>query len=477
VLSPFGMDNLLMPFKQVGTRAVTDYSSDWLPLLSFGLLDHGFLGGVYPYVILVGLLAASGAIALWLGDRHYFENVRADVVMEVIVALITVVLAFRFRRLVLFSALSLVPLLAAFLQSVKEALKHSQQMASIPVSQADVDVSKSAELSGNTVKSFSFVPPIAAALCLAVMAFLFWRAAVVPYLPGNPFRPERPLMRELMSFDSFSPSLIEFMRRNGFGETNIGEKFLTGWELSPYLMQAMPHISVFMDCRDQSIYPARVAKDYFTIIGVIREAGRDPLRLLDDYGVTCVALTTDPIDLQAALNLMRSKQWACVYADPKSILLVRPDSERFKRAIQSDLSGLWFPDHESRTLSRALLSHFLYGRIPPEVEEDLKSAARRNPWPNFYPLIVWGIDQDGQCYKPATVKYLISEVARLNEVDPYSDRKGAQAMESLVRIYEILQANALRCGNVEQAREFGRLKEDYQRKYDQLKDEFLGRFF
>ncbi len=41
-------------------------------------------------------------------------------------------------------------------------------------------------------------------------------------------------MRELMSFDSFSPSLIELIRRNGIGETNVGEKFLAGWELSPY---------------------------------------------------------------------------------------------------------------------------------------------------------------------------------------------------------------------------------------------------
>ena len=52
-LSSFGLDNLLMPFKQVGTRAVTDTPLTELPLLSFDLLDHGFLGGgsAYPYLI------------------------------------------------------------------------------------------------------------------------------------------------------------------------------------------------------------------------------------------------------------------------------------------------------------------------------------------------------------------------------------------------------------------------------------------
>ncbi len=60
------------------------------------------------------------------------------------------------------------------------------------------------------------------------------------------------------------------------------------------LMQAMPQIRVFMDCRDQSVYPEHIVTDYFTIMGVIRDRSRDPLALLDDYGVTCVALTTDP---------------------------------------------------------------------------------------------------------------------------------------------------------------------------------------
>ncbi|MBI5250435.1 MAG: hypothetical protein HY912_13155 [Desulfomonile tiedjei] len=479
LLSPFGMDNLFMPFKQVGTRAVTEYSADWLPLLSFDHLDQGLLGGgsVYPYLILLGLLIVSMGISFRLANRQYFRNVRADVVMEIVIALVTVVMAFRFRRLVLFSALSLVPLLAAIIQSTKDVLKRAGTPGLPSESQPDLELSRSEQPGHVHSGRASLISVAAASVCLAILVVLSWRAAVVPYLPNNPFRPERPVMRELMSFDSFSEPLVRFIRMNGIGETNLGEKFLVGWELSPYLLQAVPQIKVFMDCRDQSIYPDRVATDYFTIMGVITADGRDPLALLDHYGVTNVAVTTNPIDLQAAIRLMRSRKWACIYADPDSILMVRTDSARFKEALQTDLKGLWFPDEESRTLSRALLSYFLYGRIQPETLEDLKAVARSNPWPDLYVLIVWGMDENGSCFNARTVNYLVTEASRLSEIDPLRDKRGAQILESLTRIHEILQLNAFRCGDPEIAGRFESLKEDSQRKYEHLRARFLGRFF
>ena len=72
---------------------------------------------------------------------------------------------------------------------------------------------------------------------------------------------------------------------------------------------------------------------------------------------------------------------------------------------------------------------------------------------------------------------LLSEAARLSGVDPTKEKRGAQVLESLVRIYEILRMNALECGKPEADLGFDRLREDAQRKYDQLKDRFPGRFF
>ncbi len=186
VVSHFGIDNLLMPFKQVGTRAITAYSAELVASLELRSVGSRFPGR-WQHISLSDASRASGCVRRRIPKvRHQAvckKDVRADVVMEVVVALITVVMAFRFRRLVLFSALSLVPLLAAFYQSVKEALRHSERSVPVSALQADAESSTSQAPTGDGIRPGSFVAPIAAAACLTVMVFLFWRAAVVPYLP------------------------------------------------------------------------------------------------------------------------------------------------------------------------------------------------------------------------------------------------------------------------------------------------------
>ena len=407
------------------------------------------------------MLVVFIGVSLKFGNRRYLANIRADSAMEIIIALATVVMAFRFKRLVLFSALSLVPLFAALLQSIKAELESSRAQGLTSVPHSGLPISN--KPGDNSVQRASLLSSVGAVVCVSVMAFLFWRAAIVPYLPSNPFCTERPVARELMSFDSYSQSLVSFIRMNGIGETNFERRFLVGWELSPYLMQAMPQIRVFMDCRDQSVYPDRIATDYFTIMGVIRADSSDPLALLDQYGVTSIALTTNPIDLQAAIRFMQSRKWACIYADPDALLLVRADSDRFQEAVKTGLKGLRFPSEESRSLSRAFLYHFMHGYVPQDIVEDLEVVAKSNPWPNLYTLIVLGLEKSGSCFRQETVTYLLSEAARLSGVDPTKEKRGAQVLESLVRIYEILRMNALECGNIEADLGFDRLREDAQR--------------
>jgi len=187
-------------------------------------------------------------------------------------------------------------------------------------------------------------------------------------------------------------------------------------------------------------------------------------------------MTTGLIDFRAAVKFMQSRRWACVYADTKGLVLVRPDSAKFREAVKSDLKGVWFPDEDSRTLSRALLSHFMFGRIEPEVEDGLKSAAKRDPWPNYYTLITWGMAGVGSCFDRNTVQYLVSEALRLNGTDPARDKAGGQVLESLVRIYGILQENAVQCGEPEIGLRFQKLKNSAQNDYDRLRKSFLGRF-
>ncbi len=332
--------------------------------------------------------------------------------MEGGIALVTVALAFRFGRFVLFSALTLVPSAAFFLQTL---VTHLRQL------------DKGMHRSARTEKILTVV---AGCGLTGLMVFLCWRVAVVPYLPGNPCRPARPVMRELMSFDSFSRPLAEFMKAH-----RLGDRVLSGWSLSPYLMWRVPEIRLFMDTRDQSYYPTSVFRDYFTIMGIVPAPDFEALKLLDRYEVETVVLSTGPIDFELATRLMQSKRWACLYTDPYAILLVRSDAPRFRNMLETaHLKGLRFPDAPTRTLSEATLSHFLLGKIRPDLVNALKEQALRAPWPNYYALICWGSDDPRKCFMRETTGFLVSEANRLSKVSPFFSNGAEQVTESLTTL-------------------------------------------
>ncbi len=460
--SPFGMENLLMPFRQLGTSQVTAYSRDWLPLWTFAGDTMGFLGGrsVYPYLAFLCAFALACVMMLF---RRLHEppwaardtDPKADPVMEALIVLVTMTLALRFRRMILFSAFSLIPLASWVWQSA---------LVSSPPDR-DADSSESRRPRTGAC--------IAAALLCIVTGFICYHTALFPYLPGNPFRPARSVVRELMSFDAYSPSLVAFLEKN-----KIQGRALSGWEISPYLMLYRPELRLFMDCRDQSLYPERVIRDYFTILGVLPRGGKDPLSLLDEYHVSTVVLTTEPTDFDCAVYLMQTKKWACIYADESSLVLMRADSGPIRNLSASDDGdGLWYPNAETKALSRAYLTHFMLGHIPRSLVSRLKALAREKPVPNYYGFISSGKDNDRGCFKPETVRYLINEAARLSAMVPGTSRTGRLAGESLERIYEILEANALRCGAAEVAKRFELMKDEIRSANQRIRDRYLGRLF
>jgi hypothetical protein len=462
--SPFGTENLLMPFRQLGTSQVTAYSRDWLPLWALGNDTMGFLGGgsVYPYLAVLCAFALACVMMLF---RKLHEppsaardtGAKADVVMEAIIALVTVILGLRFRRMILFSAFSLIPLASWVWQSALTS--------SVPGGDAD-----SSEPRGPRT---SIAACVGAVLLCVMTGFICYRAALFPFLPGNPFRPERSTARELMSFDAYSPLLVEFIEKN-----KIQGRALSGWEISAYLMLYRPELRQFMDCRDQSLYPERVIRDYFTILGVLQHGRRDPLSLLDEYHVSTVVLTTEPTDFDCAVSLMQTKKWACIYADENSLVLVRADSPLLRKLSASDDGDrLWYPNAETKALSRAYLTHFMLGHIPPSLVSRLKAMAREKPVPNHYGFIASGMDNDRGCFKPETVRYLTNEAARLSATVPRDSRTGRSVSESLERIYEILQANALRCGDAEAERRFALLRRVVQRENEGKRNRYLGKLF
>lgn len=460
--SPFGLNNITMPFRQLGTATITQHSADWLPLWRFQRIDEGlFAGGsAWPYVAFLALVLFGFAALLertWrFPDRTaaILSETKCDWVMEAGIALVSVVLALRFGRFVLFSALSLVPTAALILHALVMHLRWGDRQ----------------EEPAPREKRLSIVAAAALALLLALVC---WRASVVPYLPGNPCRPPRPVMRELMSFDSFSRPLTMFMKEN-----HLTDRVFSGWALSPYLMWHVPEIRVFMDTRDQSYYPSQVVRDYFTILGILPGQTAQALELLDRYRVQSVALTTGPIDFELATTLMQSKKWACVYADPYAMLLVRADDPRFKSMLKTaKLDSLKYPDTASRVLSEATLSYYLLGKIRPDLVNALKEQCVKAPWPNYYSLICGGTDNPRTCFSSPTTSFLVSEVNRLAQISPYVPNGAEQMTDSLTRLYEILEQNALRCSDPIRAQTFEALKQSSMARYRQIHEYYLGSCF
>lgn len=458
-VNPFGIENVLMPFRQLGTAEITSHSADWLPLLEFRQEDMGILGGRSPFPYLFFLCATMTAwmvLACW-GRKEWtagliFQDRRADWIMELLIAGATVAIAFRFGRLALFAAPSLVPVAALAGDELGRRIWQTE--------------------GGRWcwVKLWPFMKSMLVGMGLVVLGFTCYRLAVIPHLPGNPFRPERALVRELMSFDSFSPQLVQFMKEN-----QVTDRILSGWGLSSFLMFHIPEIRLFMDCRDQSYYPSDVIRDYFTVLGINRSSHGAPLLILDKWRVEAVALTTGPIDFRCAMELMKSKRWSCLYADPQSFLLVRTNSPRFGTMLRSGrLTELVFPDESSRILTHAVLGRFTIGQISTEVLQGLREEIASSPWPNLYSLLVWGSDDPRKCLRPDTVTYLTSEMERLIRINPLYANGAEQITLSLVRILEILEENAVRCSDHTRASILGGLRATWESRYQQMRRYYLG---
>ncbi|MBM3298401.1 MAG: hypothetical protein FJY85_00430, partial [Deltaproteobacteria bacterium] len=387
-VNPFGIRNILMPFVQVGTELVTAISSDWMPLISAGHMGELVgKGTVYCYLFFLAAVMAS-LVMLLATHKGSFRTLGADWIlrdapppdqetlagepraaycakgytpspqesrtnsmdwlMEALTVVATIVLAFRFRRFIHFSALALVPTAAAIFGVATRAVIR--------------------RWSGSAAGAMSLermrgIKPFASMLLACLMVWLCYRVSILPYVPANPFRPERPLLEDLVSCDTFSRPLVQFLIRN-----HLVGNVLAGWEISSFLLFNVPDLHLFMDVRDQSFYPPKIIRDYLCIMGVVPEQEKDRLSLIDMYGVSMVAMTTGPYDFDLARILMRTRRWSCIFIDDYSIVLVRSDEARFADMLKSArFEGLWYPDQETRARSEAIHSLFAFGTLRPDL--------------------------------------------------------------------------------------------------------------
>lgn len=495
--SPFGVRNLTMPFTQVGAEVVTEVSADWLPLT--GLIQmRWFLGSgsVYPYLafLLFILLCLLGSlmVARRLGTRALsdadatpadradtlrkggwriaqegisrtrigssIDRMKFDWLMETIAALLTCMLAFKFRRFLLFSAFALIPLAAIVLQLLVET--HARTRAE-------------AQSGYGAVERFRRCEVIVLLMLTIALGWVVYRVSLAPYSPDNPLRPKTSLMRSLMSYDTLSEPMARFLTEN-----RISDRMLAGWQISSYLLFQAPGIRLFMDTRDQSFYPEQVLRDYFSIMGVV--GGRNPARLLllDKYNVSTVVMTTYPYDFDLATDLLRTKKWGCVYKDDYAMVLVRSDSPRFSEVLsKADFSGLRYPDKETKVRTEAFQSYSRIGAVRPELLEDLRLMVRRRPWPNYYLFIGSGMDDINGCFKSETRRFLNSEATRLGKIDPTYAHAAEEALQSRITILELLEQSALRCGEPREAEKLNAARQTAAERYEALADYYTGKLF
>lgn len=454
LVNPYGTSNLTMPFTQLGTEAVTAHSADWLGLFDSRALTEYLFGAasVYPYLVLLFLLLCSAAIRGFMilrgnGCRHGAPpDKNCDRLLQGAIAVLLVLMSIRFRRLVLFAALPLATFLSVMLSKRPGVIYPARSETRTAI-----------------------LTKLKIAACVAFvlgLAFITFRSAL-PYFPGNPFRTQRPVVRELMSFDTFSPPLITFLKTN-----RVWERVFPGWEISPFLMSNIPEIKVFMDCRDQSFYPASVIEDYFTVLGLLNRPGTDAGSILDRYAVSAIVFTSDEIEFDAAVRLMNGKKWVCLYSDLSSFVLVRVDGPYGER-IAKGFEGLVFPDESSAILTRAVYSYFFHGRVEAGLEEGLRKVARANPRPNLYVYIVSAMENGPGRLKAATERYLLDEAGRLSAIR--IDAPGyAAVLESLENIYGMLATNAHICGNGAAETAFSVERIKYRRIYSKLRERYYA---
>ncbi len=460
--NPYGPANLFMPFRQVSASSITAQSTDWLPLLDLSVLQHwGFLQplDVMTFLLVVCLAAVLLTVAGVgaIGERGLrgalSDFLNRDRLLTVLIPVVLFLMAVQFRRIVLFASLAMVPLLAWLLDRTISAMQKrftgGQEIA--PGSRSWI--------------------PFSGTLCVVLLLGLaFARTTVVPYMHANPMRPDRPVISQLMSFDPYGFEIVRFMNDNG-----IRGRILATWSLSNYLLFYVPGIKVFMDCRDQSAYSDEVIKRYFFILNSTPQDAAKALEILDQTKVEFVILAANPRDFRAATLLMATRRWGCIYKDDEVIVLARSDSERFGPIIRSAaLDRLTYSRPQTRVVSTAILRQFMEGAIPAELLASLRQIVLTDPEPNLYSLITFAMNGQNQCLNAAWTDYLVSQAEHLSAKDFMVANGAKTVLESLVRVYTILDTNQKVCRPRGASDRYEKMKKKWEAELARVREKYLG---
>jgi len=444
VANPYGLSNFTVFSYVWGTEKFEEVVAwkDNLPLIHpTATLETVFYGpySVLPFLALLGffglLVLSVRVTASRLQGFSVFRRGpdSSDVFMEAAILFILIPIVFKWRRLIVFAAPGLVPLLALLMQVQLEVFRERFPQSRL--------------LGRSRMATAASIG--ASVTILAVVVVLFFTPVARSYFPNNPMtalRVNPPLMDRILSYDMVWADASEFFKKNG-----IKGRVLAGLQMADYLLFHLTDIEVFMDLRAQAAYSLQNFKDFYIIKYTVPGQADKAVQVLDRYNVEFVVF--DTIYARAAATaLMETRKWGCIYLDHWVIVLTRTNSGPYAQEIRSaNLDSLWFKNDRTRIVSQATLSLFMRGEINPDLLDRLKDALNDWPDPELYSLFVMAVTHSQSRLDEASKAYLIAELDRLSKINYMAPMGVRSILESQLRILSILYEDESSNGSAEKA--------------------------
>lgn len=464
--NPYGPSYMEIHFSKLTQWQSVIQWGDYLPLLHLPSILQDrlfkpfcvlpFLALLMIVVTLFLFLAATLGLKGALGSLRSKEA-RIDPFMESAMALMMLPLVFKWQRLIIFAAPAMIPLLAILMRAALSVLRERIAGRASP---ADARKERRARIIGAWV-------------WLAVLVGVFYTSVVRLYLPGNPTAPnlvERPLIGRLMTSHLIADPAVEFMRRN-----DIKGRVFATFQLADYLLFRLKGIKVFFDLRAHAAYDFQILDEYFSVIETgSGDIGRAPA-ILKKWNVDVLILDTlvERRSYNLAIDLMKSRQWGCIYKDEWIFMLAPADSKQFGPMIRSaDLGWLWYGNPETKIESEAFLSVFQEGSLSAGLIDSLKAVVRRRPDPDIYTLLVGALNGRNRCLTAPAKGFLESEMNRLMGSDYMVAGGVTYTLASLSRIAGMLETNEALCGGGQRVGIYEQLRIETERKIRALQSRY-----
>jgi hypothetical protein len=430
-VNPYGYENLAIPFRQLGATNVTQRWSDWAPLIIPGRFwDYGVfkaLSGV-PFESVMSLalvLTVVLIIAHFVGHKNKLNLLRTDFLVHFAAIALTIPLAFKFRRMILFAAPALVPILAILINNAVELIEERSR------------------LRGFSVKT-GFLSVFFSILLFLALGAAFYKATILPRVPWNPLLhsdSNQSLAGSFMSHDMIWRNASDFLKNN-----EIEGRLFANAAPSNYVLFNNPSMKLFFDLRAQSFYPSDIINHYIRFFSSASGAEADGI--LSRYNTEIVFLdTTSDVGSDEGVNLVAgltgTKNWVCVYKDNWIYILAKKDF----LPISGDGSlPFRYPDQETKIISEGFYHYYSFGSVPESMLESFKGAVKARPDPAAYKLALQ-YSGEPQCLTTSAKEFVEAAAQDLSKRNFLTPGGGPVYLHSLWTLLDILEQDAGKCGN------------------------------